>query len=344
MRILNFSILLFAVIAIAINFYPGPSKYKLVPDVVMLQLPLAVLPLMFAWTIYRKLWSFTLILWLAYLATIGFYNSYMPQALNSDIPSVLLVAAVCFSPFVFIALFGNFFYYRKAKSMIRSADRLFEEHLDKMVWIKNRAGTSSMAAFLFVLVFYSSLVYLVPRNVEFSNSFNFGLPGISVAKDDEVAKRMKQQLEEAGQFFEIGESHFNHSPPDYMKAEMAYSTAADNGSLLAAYKLGYMYYAGEGVDQNDGLALEYFERAIRAPLAFQPHSLQLTTEFLAESYNNLGVMHQSGYGTRKNLKKAFEMYSRGAEFGSANAQLNLKSVYKSSPGGERKRLTSPVYE
>lgn len=344
MRILNFSIILFVVITIAIDFYPGPSEYKLLPDIVMLQLPFAVLPLMFAWTIYRKLWSFTLILWLVYLGTIAFFNSNMPSALNSDLTSILAIAAVCFAPFLFIALFGNYFYYRKSQNMIKSADRLFEEHLDKLVWIKNRAGTSTMAAFMFVLFFYSSLIYLVPRNDVFLNSYNFDLTGIGIVKDDAETKKIKLRLEEASQFFEIAESNFDNSPPDYMKAEMAYSTAADNGSLLAAYKLGYMYYAGEGVAQNDVLAFEYFEQATRAPLAFQPHSLQLTTKFLAESYNSLGVMHQSGYGTRKNLKKAQEMYRRGAEFGSRNAELNLKAVYKPVADTERRRLANPIYK
>ncbi len=344
MRILNFSIILFAVITLAIEFYPGPSKYKLLPDIVMLQLPFAVLPLMFAWTIYRKLWSFTLVLWFAYLGTIAFFNAHMPPALNSDLTSILPIAAICFTPFLFIALFGNYFYYRKAQSMIRSADRLFEEHLDKMVWIKNRAGTSSMAAFMFVLVFYASLIYLVPRNAEFSSFYSFGLPGIDIVKDDAETKKIQLRLEEASQFFEMAEANFNNSPPDYMKAEMAYSTAADNGSLLAAYKLGYMYYVGEGVSQDDVLAFEYFELATRAPLAFQPHSLQLTTKFLAESYNSLGIMLQSGYGTRKNLKKAHEMYSRGAEFGSRGAELNLSTVYKSAAGTERRGLANPVYE
>ena len=344
MRILNFSIILFAVITLAINFYPGPSQYKLLPDIVMLQLPFAVLPLMFAWTIYRKLWSFTLILWFAYLGTLAFFNSYMPPALNSDLTSILPIAAICFAPFLFIVLFGNYFYYRKAQNLIRSADRLFAEHLDKIVWIKNRAGTSSMAAFMFLLVFYGSLIYLAPRNAEFTNAYSFGLPGMDIVKGDAETEKIKLRLEEANQFFEIAEANFNNSPPNYMQAEMAYSTAADNGSLLAAYKLGYMYYVGAGVKQDDVLAFEYFAQATRAPLAFQPHSLQLTTKFLAESYNSLGIMLQSGYGTRKNLKKAYEMYSRGAEFGSRDAALNLKTVYKSAAGTERRRLANPVYE
>ncbi|UCH40799.1 MAG: DnaJ domain-containing protein, partial [Gammaproteobacteria bacterium] len=56
MRILNFSIVLFAVITVAIGFFPGPSEYKLLPDMGMLQVPLGLLALMFVWAMYRKLW------------------------------------------------------------------------------------------------------------------------------------------------------------------------------------------------------------------------------------------------------------------------------------------------
>ncbi len=125
---------------------------------------------------------------------------------------------------------------------------------------------------------------------------------------------------------------------------MAYSTAADNGSLLAAYKLGYMHYVGTGVQQSDVQAKEYFELATRTSLAFQPHSLQITTEFLAESYNSLGIMYQSGYGTKRNTKTASEMYRKAVEFGSRSAQRNLATVYSRSADSERRPLANPIYK
>ena len=343
LRILNFSIVLFAVLAVAINFFPGPSDYKLLPDMVLLQVPFGILALMFVWTIYRKLWLFTLVLGLVYLAVIAFFNSAMPAVLNRDLFTMLLIAATCFAPFLLVALFGNYIYYRKAQRMIRAADRLFDEQLDKLVWIKNRAGGSATAAFMFILLFGVSLIYYLPRNELLSTSFSLDLVDDKVTADEEAARKIRLQLEQASRLFEIAESHFNHAPPDFMKAEMAYSTAADNGSLLAAYKLGYMYYSGEGVRQSDALALENFQRAVNAPLAFQPHSLELTTKFLAEAYNGLGVMYQNGYGTTVNLPKAREMFLRGQEFGSANATRNLKLLYSAAATNQRSRLAEPVY-
>jgi TPR repeat protein len=309
----------------------------------LLQVPFGILALMFVWTMYRKLWLFTLGLGLVYLAVIAFFNSAMPAVLNRDLLTMFLIAATSFAPFVLVALFGNYVYYQKAQGMIRAADRLFDEQLDKLVWIKNRAGGSATAAVMFMLLFGVSLTYYLPRSDLLSASFSLDLVSDEVAADEEAARKIRQQLEEASRLFEIAESHFNHSPPDFMKAEMAYSTAADNGSLLAAYKLGYMYYSGEGVAQSDLLALENFQRAVNAPLAFQPHSLELTTKFLAEAYNGLGVMYQNGYGTARNLPKAREMYLRGEEFGSANASRNLKLLYSAAAANQRSRLAEPLY-
>ena len=344
MRILNFSVLFFAAMILAIDYYPGESEYKLLPDATLLQIPFGILSLMFIWTVYRKLWLVTLFLWPIYLASFTIFDTYALQALYNDYLSVLPIAIVCYLPFIFIALFGNYFYYRKAQQVIRSANRLFEDHQDKIVWIRNNAGTSSAAVYIFAFIFVASLVYLKPERAEFLDSIDFSLPGIDRAEDNAVNAKVKRRLEEAHQFFEIAESHFNSSPPDYLKASMAYSTAADYGSLLAAYKLGYMHYTGVGAQQNDVQALEYFEQATRTPLAFQPHSLQITTEFLAESYNSLGIMYQSGYGTKRNTQVAAEMYRKAVEFGSKSAPRNLATVYTRSADMERRPLANPSYK
>jgi hypothetical protein len=344
MRILNFSLLFFTVIAVAIYYYPGQTQYKLLPDITLLQLPLGILSLMFIWTIYRKLWIFTLIFWLIFLVTLVIFNSFIPQALNNNFISILPIAIICYTPFIFIALFANFFYYKKARESIRSANHLFEDHQDKIIWIKNRAGTSNTAAFIFIFIFFSSLTYLEPKDGNLLNSINFRLLDIWNVNDDSATQKVKLRILDAGRFFEIAESHFHSSPPDYLNASMAYGIAADYGSLLAAYKLGYMHYIGKGVKQSDLLALKYFQLASRAPLAFQPHNLNLITQYLAETYNNLGIMYQNGYGTKKNIKVAFDMYSKGAKYGSKNAKLNLGAIYTQRTNIERKRLAIPTYK
>ncbi len=98
---------------------------------------------------------------------------------------------------------------------------------------------------------------------------------------------------------------------------------------------------GEGVQQNDALAFEYFLQAIRAPLAFQPHRLELTTSFLGEAYNSLGIMYQNGLGTSQDLAQAAEMYRRAEEFGSPGAKYNLKMIYQRKNIAVRQQLFLP---
>ena len=123
---------------------------------------------------------------------------------------------------------------------------------------------------------------------------------------------------------------------------MAYAIAADSGSLLAAYQLGYMYYSGLGVEQDDSLAFQYFQLAVKAPLAYQPHNLNLASGYLAEAYNNLGIMYQNGYGTKQNLQTALSMYRKAVEFGSDHAKLNIKTVISRASEVKRRALVRPI--
>jgi curved DNA-binding protein CbpA len=339
--ILNFSIVLFTVVLLAIYYYPGPAEYKLLTDKQMLQLPFLLLSLMLVWMLYRKLWIASLVLSLTYLATIAPYNDAMPAEMTTDLYAMIPTIALCFAPFVIAVLFVNFVYYQKAQRMIRQAGNLFGNHLDELVWIKNRSGTSATAAFLFALLFITAMVHLFPRNWDFSGPVGLGQASIIREQNQAKLKKARLRVDEAREFFDIAESHFKASSPDYVEAEMAYITSAANGSLLALYRLGYMNYSGVGAEQNDALAFHYFQQATRAPLAFQPHNLEVTTRFLAESYNSLGILYQDGIGTRKNPERAAEMFRQAAKFGAPGARRNLKLIYQ---GGSsvRRELANPM--
>jgi len=344
LQILNFSIVLFATMLVAVHFFPGPSQYKLLADRDLLQVPLLVLPLMLAWMLYRKLWLAGLAFSLLYLATLAYYDHAMPEMPSEDLEATLTVAAVCFAPFVLITLFANFLYYLKSLRTLRRARELFADHIDQLVWIKNRAGTSAPASILFLLLFATAAINLAPGYWDISAPGGYSPSSGHADNSAAELEKIRRQIDEAEEFFEIAEKHFNAAPPEYIKAEMAYSTAADNGSLLAAYKLGYMYYSGKGAAQDDVLAFSYFRRATRAPLAFQPHDLEITTRFLAESYNNLGIMYQHGIGTASDPREADRMFRRAAKFGSATAESNLEMLYQSEKPGGRRELVYPEFE
>ncbi len=343
LKIFNFVVILFAAIAVVVSFYPGPAKYKLLPDANLLQLPFLLLPLMLAWMLYRKLWVAGLLFGVIYAAAMVYFEDSMTTLLNRDEYDFLTFAALCFAPFLVIALFANFLYYLKLQHMIRSASSLFSDHLDQLVWIQNRSGTSSSAAFFFLLVFVAALVHLVPQHWQVSQAFGSNLPGAQIVRNEVELKKAKLQTSEAEKFFDIAESHYHATSPNYLKAEMAYDIAADNGSLLAAYKLGYLHFTGKGAVRDPDLAFDYFSRATRAPLAFQPHSLELTTRFLAEAYRNLGIMYQAGLGTHRNLKQAKAMYRKAIEFGSNRAKGQLGKVYNSDANTLALDLVFPEY-
>jgi len=343
LKIMNFVLILFAAIAVTVSYFPGPSKFKLLSDANMLQLPFLLLPLLLAWMLYRKLWFASLLFGAVYAVSMIYFDESMTAMLDRGEYDFLAFAAICFAPFLFVVLFANFLYFLKSQHMIRTARAMFPDHLDQLVWIKNRAGTSSSAAFVFLLVFVGALVQLVPQHWQIAPFFGSTLPDSTLVKNEAELKKARLQTDEAEKFFDIAESHFNAVAPDYLKAEMAYDIAADNGSLLAAYKLGYLHFTGKGAAQDPGLAFDYFSRATRSPLAFQPHSLELTTRFLAESYRNLGIMYQVGLGTDRNLKRARAMYRKAIEFGSSSAQRNLDKAYDSDSNVVAVVLAFPDY-
>ena len=55
-------------------------------------------------------------------------------------------------------------------------------------------------------------------------------------------------------------------------------------------------------------------------------------------------MYQIGLGARKDLRKAKDMFQRGAKFGSPNARANLKTLHLQYPAGKRRPIKAPVFE
>jgi hypothetical protein len=236
LRIVIFSMLIYAFFVGAVKNLPGPSEAKILSDLTLLQLAIGILPLMFIWTIYRKLWLVTLTLGSIFSVALIIFFNLLPQVLSNDNLSILIIAITCYTPFIFAALLANYFYYHKAQKTIQHANAVFNHHEDKIVWIRNRSGTSSLA--VLVSTAFLSLLFLFTKD-----EMPFGLFITSTLEQiliREEQTRLKSVEEEAGEFFEIAESHFHSSPPDYLKASMAYAIAADSGSLLAAYQLGYV--------------------------------------------------------------------------------------------------------
>ena len=124
----------------------------------------------------------------------------------------------------------------------------------------------------------------------------------------------------------------------------------------AYYRLGLLYYSGDDVPQDYSKSLYYFEKAasmnnsiamnylgiqyINGYGVFQ--SYETAKEWFTKSSNlgnsvatyNLAVMYECGHGmSRKNVKKAVQLYRQSAEAGYSGAQYMMGLAYEEAKGG-----------
>jgi uncharacterized protein len=87
--------------------------------------------------------------------------------------------------------------------------------------------------------------------------------------------------------------------------------AALQGDVYSQFKLGQIYFDGEGIDRNDGEAAQWFLKA-----AQQDH---------AEAQYILGTMYEKGTGLERNEEEAFRWFSKAAAKGHGRALVILDS-------------------
>jgi len=94
--------------------------------------------------------------------------------------------------------------------------------------------------------------------------------------------------------------------------------SAESGEVKAQYKLGDMYYNGEGVSKDNNKAFKWYEKA-----ALQGD---------ADAQYELGSMYSSGAGVPKDPKKAFEWHEKAALQGNQYSQSTIGDMYCSGVG------------
>ena len=93
---------------------------------------------------------------------------------------------------------------------------------------------------------------------------------------------------------------------DYEKAHKDVEFLAHGGEPRAQYDLGLMYDQGQGVQQSDARAMEWYERAARQG---EPRAQY-----------NLGLMYLNGQGVPPDLVKAYYWISLSANRGNVHAR------------------------
>jgi TPR repeat protein len=94
--------------------------------------------------------------------------------------------------------------------------------------------------------------------------------------------------------------------------------AAEGGDAAAQYRLGRMYFRGEGVPKDDAEAIRWSRKAAE--------------QGYAAAQRNLGVAYAKGQGVPKDEAEAVRWYRKAAEQGDARAQVNIGWAYASGRG------------
>ena len=73
--------------------------------------------------------------------------------------------------------------------------------------------------------------------------------------------------------------------------------AVDHGEVSANYYIGQAYYNGDGVEENNALAIQYLEKSLNA------------SDVSIGSHNILGEIYYQGFGVEPDYAKAFQLLS-----------------------------------
>ncbi|MBR4824785.1 MAG: sel1 repeat family protein [Spirochaetaceae bacterium] len=176
------------------------------------------------------------------------------------------------------------------------------------------------------------------------NLGNMYFNGISVEKDYKKAFEWCKKAENyeiaminLGYMYEYGigtEQNFRKAFDMYKSAaELGNKKAvewieekANQGDADAQYQLASIYNNGNGLEQNEAKANEWYLKAFDC---YEKAARQGD----ANAQYSLGCMYSLGYGVEKNDIEAFKWYEKSATQGNANAQHELGEIYLSGYRG-----------
>jgi TPR repeat protein len=110
----------------------------------------------------------------------------------------------------------------------------------------------------------------------------------------------------------------------YAQALTAFQKAAVAGNTEAQRRLGFMYYHGEGVAQDNERAVILFETSANAGDAL--------------SASNLGMMYEHGMGVAQDDARATFWYRKAAELGDPRSQFTTSVMYYKGQGVPQDRI------
>lgn len=158
--------------------------------------------------------------------------------------------------------------------------------------------------------------------------------------------------------------HWGPGTREYHEAITLLTDSASAGYAKSQNNLGHCYEFGKGVEKDDSVAFEWYQRA-----AAQDHAasfvnlgfmhlkrkeyseafrvfLKASESGNVESWFYLGLMHSKGYHVPTNEYLAFEYFERASARGHVQSALKLGDCYFSGCGGTAKDYTKAfeIYE
>jgi uncharacterized protein len=113
------------------------------------------------------------------------------------------------------------------------------------------------------------------------------------------------------------------------RAVAACRRLAETGDVVAEYNLALLYYAGQGLPQNDSEAARWFRKAAEqgdAPAEFE-----------------LGQLYEDGHGVEADAVEAAHWYRKSAEQGYVYAQSQLGFMYGNAAGIPRDYVQADLW-
>ena len=105
---------------------------------------------------------------------------------------------------------------------------------------------------------------------------------------------------------------------DFKAALPEFESLARRGNAAAQYNLAIMYHKGQGVTQDNLVAIQWYRNAAR-----QDH---------AGAQHNLGVMYGRGDGVNVDVKEAAQWFHRAADNGHFKSLMVLGTIYHEGEG------------
>lgn len=120
----------------------------------------------------------------------------------------------------------------------------------------------------------------------------------------------------ADKLYEQGKKFYDAK--NYSSAFPMLKSAAEKGHKKAQYRLGRCYEKGNGTEENDQLAAQWYEKAAK--------------QGYAKAQYQLGKCYKDGEGVPKDKKKAFELFMKAAQQEYGDAEYQVGKCYMKGKG------------